>query len=101
MCWVSSLESKGIHVPDPGQAEGSTKKAMQQRLQEHKRIVGDERARKRARTLPSLSNLPLGFGRPNEASIPTSLSDLVMRAPRPFQPACAGTALPPRRLTDG
>eukprot|EP00959_Pyramimonas_sp_CCMP1952_P367811 7704462-Pyramimonas_sp.AAC.1 len=63
--------------------------------------MGDERARKRARTLPSLSSLPLRFGRPNEASIPSSLSDLVMWAPRPFQPASAGTTLPPPRLADG
>eukprot|EP00959_Pyramimonas_sp_CCMP1952_P202185 4227799-Pyramimonas_sp.AAC.1 len=59
MCWVRSLESKGIHVPDPDQAEGGTKKTMQQRLQEYKRRMGDDRARKRARTLPSLSSLPL------------------------------------------
>eukprot|EP00959_Pyramimonas_sp_CCMP1952_P338460 7088102-Pyramimonas_sp.AAC.2 len=55
-----------MHVPGPDQAEGGAKKAMQQRLQECARRMGDDRARKRARTLPSLSSLPLGFGRPNE-----------------------------------
>eukprot|EP00959_Pyramimonas_sp_CCMP1952_P040491 846786-Pyramimonas_sp.AAC.1 len=87
LCWVRSLERKGIAAPDPNQVDGGTKKAMQQRLHEYKRRLEENRARKKARTLPSLSSLPLGFGRPNDALTPSTLKDMVMRAPRAFQPA--------------
>eukprot|EP00959_Pyramimonas_sp_CCMP1952_P372384 7798335-Pyramimonas_sp.AAC.1 len=74
---------------------------MQQRLQEHKRRLEEKRARKKARTLPSLASLLVGFGRPNDAPTPSTLKDLVMRAPRAFQPSGVGTTLPPHRLADG
>eukprot|EP00959_Pyramimonas_sp_CCMP1952_P294452 6158860-Pyramimonas_sp.AAC.1 len=61
----------------------------------------ESRARKKARALPSLSSPPLGFGRPNSATAPSALKDVVLRAPRPFQPSSACAALPPHRLADG
>eukprot|EP00959_Pyramimonas_sp_CCMP1952_P236900 4950835-Pyramimonas_sp.AAC.1 len=74
---------------------------MQQRLQEYKRRLEEARARKKARTLPPLTSLPIGFGRPSDAPTPSTLKDLVMRAPRAFQPSSVGTTLPPHRIADG
>eukprot|EP00959_Pyramimonas_sp_CCMP1952_P206965 4329260-Pyramimonas_sp.AAC.1 len=52
----------------PGKKGGpGSKKAMQQRMQGYKRRMEDSRARMRARTLPSLSSLPLRFGRAKNA----------------------------------
>eukprot|EP00959_Pyramimonas_sp_CCMP1952_P053769 1124699-Pyramimonas_sp.AAC.1 len=74
---------------------------MQWLLQEHKRRLDDNRAHKRARTLPSLSRLPLGFGAPADAAALASLRGLTLRTPRHFRPASAGTTLPPHGLADG
>eukprot|EP00959_Pyramimonas_sp_CCMP1952_P225739 4720382-Pyramimonas_sp.AAC.1 len=61
LCWVKSLESKGIEVPIPARADGGAKRSLQQRLQECKRRLEEARLRKKART-PPLARLPIGYG---------------------------------------
>eukprot|EP00959_Pyramimonas_sp_CCMP1952_P270899 5663285-Pyramimonas_sp.AAC.1 len=47
-------------LPEPDATERNCRKSMQWLLQEHKRRLDEDRAQKRARTLPSLARLPLG-----------------------------------------
>eukprot|EP00959_Pyramimonas_sp_CCMP1952_P230409 4817112-Pyramimonas_sp.AAC.1 len=101
LCWVRSLEQKVVEVPIPNHTDGGAKKTLQQRLQEYKRRLEGARFRKKARTLPPLASLPIGYGRPNSAPTFSTLKDLVMRAPLALQPSSAGAALPPHRLSDG
>eukprot|EP00959_Pyramimonas_sp_CCMP1952_P054533 1140021-Pyramimonas_sp.AAC.1 len=73
---------------------------MQWLLQEHERRLDEDRAQKRARTLPSLARLPLGV-RVTPATAAPTLKELVLRTTRHYRPASVGTALPPHRLADG
>eukprot|EP00959_Pyramimonas_sp_CCMP1952_P153806 3217771-Pyramimonas_sp.AAC.1 len=74
---------------------------MQWLLQEHKRRLLDNPEQKRARTLPSLDRPPLGLQEPKDTAASVSLKRPLLRTPRHYRPTCAGTTLPPQRLSDG
>eukprot|EP00959_Pyramimonas_sp_CCMP1952_P237236 4958308-Pyramimonas_sp.AAC.1 len=90
-----------MSLPEPDPSERFSKKSVQWLLQEHKRMLLDNREQKRARTLPSLDRPPLGLQELKDAAASVSLKGLLLRTTRHYRPPCVGTTLPPQRLSDG
>eukprot|EP00959_Pyramimonas_sp_CCMP1952_P374171 7836090-Pyramimonas_sp.AAC.1 len=72
-CWIELLEKKGIEAPPASGKDLAAKKSLQQRLQEHKRRLGEACFQRKARALPPLDRLPIGHGHPTTAAPPPCL----------------------------